>query len=258
MVFWRLIMLGAPVLLVILLIDFWTLPNGDGRYSGAAAWRDRVLLARDSDVRSGAHTATLGSAWPVWYVEAWKDDSGWHAWTEGDEGGSRSGAAGARARGWAQGGSVMVFLNQPGLRVGFWAAGSEVQPKLSAFDAASSVVNPRSLPKEGVDAIRAAFVRAGGEAAGRVFDTSPVWLPAAGAFGDRTLTPQGLLHNLLALALGIAGLVCAALWVPAQRQCRRLTRGLCLRCGYALRGVTLEQCPECGRRFTRTGTYPRG
>jgi len=46
-----------------------------------------------------------------------------------------------------------------------------------------------------------------------------------------------------------------------RRLKRRLTNGLCVNCGYDLRGLTLPRCPECGAPFDQregSGTGEQG
>ncbi len=251
----RVIIFGAPLLLLILMLDFLTLPNANGRYSGAAAWRDSVIFRQHTGfTNTGAYSSSMGVSWPIWYVEAWKAKDGWHAWTSGDAGGPLMATVGTPVVGWASGGSITFYLNQPDTRVGLWAASSDVLPEVWAMDPVTMSINPRGLPKEAIAEIRAAFVRAGGEAAGKAFDSSPV--ATFPGFGGRTLAAEGVIHNLLSLALFVAALICVVLWIPALRQHRRLSNGLCLRCGYDIRSVTLEFCPECSLAFGRTATYP--
>lgn len=60
-----------------------------------------------------------------------------------------------------------------------------------------------------------------------------------------------LVHNLLPIVAG--SLVAAiAIIVPRVRQCARRRRGLCVCCGYDLRGAVTQVCSECG--FVDSGT----
>lgn len=58
------------------------------------------------------------------------------------------------------------------------------------------------------------------------------------------------------ILLGVAG--AAGLSTPVIRRRRRRKRGLCLRCGYDLRGATTEVCSECGYRNVHAGHSPDG
>lgn len=70
----------------------------------------------------------------------------------------------------------------------------------------------------------------------------------------------GLL-TLFAVFLAVAGVLCGWFMVTAVRRLRHSTRRVrrirrlaaarCSRCDYDLRGALVDQCPECGHRFTR-------
>jgi hypothetical protein len=55
-----------------------------------------------------------------------------------------------------------------------------------------------------------------------------------------------LMHLAPALALFTAGVI-VTVFLPLVIRRRRRQRGLCLDCGYDLRGSTSQICPECGR-----------
>jgi hypothetical protein len=79
-------------------------------------------------------------------------------------------------------------------------------------------------------------------------------------FGFRTILPHSalppgapayiadavLVHLAPPLGLFTMGVIVTAL-VPLVIRRRRRQRGLCLDCGYDLRGNTSQRCPECGR-----------
>jgi hypothetical protein len=70
----------------------------------------------------------------------------------------------------------------------------------------------------------------------------------------RGLTPQGILFGWLFLASGAAFFAYAGYEVWRQRrQEERRARGLCLTCGYDLRGISSTLCPECGSAQSRSG-----
>ena len=47
--------------------------------------------------------------------------------------------------------------------------------------------------------------------------------------------------------VGICGVMTIALWAPPRlRTLLRRRRNQCLSCGYSLRGLTSDRCPECG------------
>lgn len=66
--------------------------------------------------------------------------------------------------------------------------------------------------------------------------------------------PLGYVHNGVEFA-GLTGLVLSLGWVPRawvrRRGERRVRRGECAGCGYDLRGLGDEVCPECGAAPTR-------
>jgi hypothetical protein len=61
-------------------------------------------------------------------------------------------------------------------------------------------------------------------------------------------TSQGILFGFVFLAAGLVCFVFAgrASWLVRRREVRRMN-GLCLNCGYDLRGISSEHCPECGQ-----------
>jgi hypothetical protein len=78
------------------------------------------------------------------------------------------------------------------------------------------------------------------------------WVPAI-AFVRNTMIRIPLCHALL---LSCVGAVAALARAPARRY-RRSRRGLCLNCGYDLRGNVSGVCPECGRPVaTRVNSAP--
>ncbi len=248
--------LGAPLLIALLVLDFLFLPNANGRYSTVAAWRDGLVTGRTASWKNGAYCSAMGLSWPVLHVIAWQENGAWHAAdTRSNRGQARQRLGVGRVT-WQQGGDVFVWMSPPDTRAGLWAPASEIRPEVWAMDPMTPTFNPRTLPQPAVDAIRAAFVDVGGEVAGATFDTAPNTLTPGLTGLSQSVSATGMVHNLLSLALAVLTLACLALWIPAIRQHRRLTRGRCLRCGYELRGVTLGCCPECSLQFSRTRTYP--
>lgn len=59
-------------------------------------------------------------------------------------------------------------------------------------------------------------------------------------------------YRFVLIPLWMLFVLCASafwfLWWPPQRSHRRHKLGLCVRCGYDLRG-SMERCPECGTPF---------
>jgi len=57
----------------------------------------------------------------------------------------------------------------------------------------------------------------------------------------------------LAMLLLLAVVVAFAIWRAGKRTAwRRLAQAYpkCIRCGYAMKGLTEARCPECGARYT--------
>jgi uncharacterized paraquat-inducible protein A len=70
--------------------------------------------------------------------------------------------------------------------------------------------------------------------------------------GSATLAIHGL--PVLGVALIGAAAVMLPLWLlirPTELQDERRAKGLCVRCGYDIRGNTSGVCPECGSRRLR-------
>ncbi len=255
---WRVVIFGAPLLLLILMLDFLWLPNADGRYSRVGAWRDAAIFGQRSQWKSGAYSSAMGLSWPVLNVIAWQENGQWHtADTRSSRGQARQRLGVGRVT-WQQGGDVFLWMSMPDTRAGLWAPASEIRAEVWAMDPMVPSFSPKTLPQPAVDAIREAFVNAGGEGAGTAFDTAPTTTTPGLTGLSRSVHPAGMLHNMLALALAVGSVAFVILWIPAIRQHRRLSRGLCLRCAYELGGVTLGFCPECSLRFRRTRTYPGG
>ena len=74
--------------------------------------------------------------------------------------------------------------------------------------------------------------------------------------GRNVVPPTAVLLLLLGFIAVVAGLV-ALVALPqvvrwawrTMRTRSRLSRGLCIDCGYNLTGVTEPRCPECGQPF---------
>lgn len=79
------------------------------------------------------------------------------------------------------------------------------------------------------------------------------WKDIAGAdLQQSRLLWDGIAHDAFALIL-VAALLCSFTGWPAwfaahplSRHARRRARGLCPACGYDLRGIESDRCPECG------------
>lgn len=105
-------------------------------------------------------------------------------------------------------------------------------------------------PSDGRDVARAAFIEWCNA------NARPQWRRVAIEVGPRDLSEStvlwsGYAHNaaaalVAAMALySSAWVLRAATWLATLRSRRRLSRGLCVECGYDLRG-TRGRCPECG------------
>ena len=70
------------------------------------------------------------------------------------------------------------------------------------------------------------------------------WLPEVA--GDR----KGYWYILIPLWMPTLGFAVGLLGLPPLRCRRRRKRGLCVKCGYDLRG-SQDRCPECGTEFSR-------
>ena len=121
-------------------------------------------------------------------------------------------------------------------RQGFWA------PTTLRIDRDLNRIRGRA-PDEVVDFFATTY---GPEA------TAELQAAMVGRYSEQRVLWDGVVHN--AVALGIAGLLGASLWLNFQRlkprlvgllpSERRRRRGLCPRCGYDI--VGLDRCPECG------------
>ncbi len=47
----------------------------------------------------------------------------------------------------------------------------------------------------------------------------------------------------------VAGLILTLLLAHHRRTIHRIERGICIECGYDLRGQVVPRCPECGTAF---------
>ncbi|MEZ6244226.1 MAG: hypothetical protein R3B57_14420 [Phycisphaerales bacterium] len=251
------VLLGAPICTVALVNDFLWLPNHKGRYSSAAAWRDWVVSGKATLPRSGgAYVTSLGVSWPLLHVVAWEDAEGWHAASPNESIARARLAGGSAVIPWQEGGNITVMMPPPDTRVGLWALSTEILPEVSMSDPVTATVSPASLPAEATEAIRAALVRHGGDAAGPAFDSATSAI-APGFWMMQRPTPLGPFHNLLAFFALLAMILFWALWPMTFRWWRRYRRGLCFRCAYPLGGVTIHKCPECGFPFRRSARYPQ-
>ncbi len=249
------VLAGAPLCTLLLFNDLLWLPNGaHNDFSSAAALRDSIVLGKPNTVRNGAHSASMGIAWPNLYVVAWEDDDGWHAAGSNESAYQDHFRNGTPPVPWTQGGDVMIWMPEPGSRVGLWAITWKIDPYLQAMDPATALLNTATLPPKAMVQIRAALVRIGGARAGTDFDRAGAFM---GFTMARRLVPLGLAHNVLALAMLVGAIVGWALWPWTLRRYRRFRRGLCLACAYSLDGVSMPRCPECGRAFRRSAAYPR-
>ena len=61
----------------------------------------------------------------------------------------------------------------------------------------------------------------------------------------------GYLAIIAALLAGIGGFI----WLPPGRGIVHAMRERCARCGYALKGLPVVMCPECGHRATKRDAY---
>jgi hypothetical protein len=117
-----------------------------------------------------------------------------------------------------QGDTQLMALAQNRLDRAFWEANSM---GFSTYDPISIKIGPPHLVTSG---------RAGDPLVIEYMETYlvfPVWV----------LPPIFLLYPAIAFVRG-----------PLRRRLRR-RRGLCVKCGYSLRGLTEPRCPECGTGF---------
>lgn len=139
------------------------------------------------------------------------------------------------------------YLRESVFREGFWAFTSE------HYDRSLRVIPLTGEWTEADASATRAALFGGSDVPPSVRDRARGW--SALATGDsRTSRVRwiGVGHNLLSLMVLVLLMYSVSGWRawfaahPLSRRSRRVARGLCLNCGYDLRGVGSGVCPECG------------
>ncbi len=91
---------------------------------------------------------------------------------------------------------------------------------------------------------------------GTIFFSGPWWSSFAPSFGNSAINVGGSTFRMWSLSIplwmptALFGFLFWRSFVPLYRRRKRKKLGLCLKCGYDLRG-SQERCPECGTEFAK-------
>jgi len=77
------------------------------------------------------------------------------------------------------------------------------------------------------------------------------WPPSLWPHRGQSLRIREFCFPLWAPNVAFLVLLFAAVCAPLARRLHRRKRGLCVACGYNLKGLPEPRCPECGREFER-------
>ena len=92
---------------------------------------------------------------------------------------------------------------------------------------------------------------------GTIVFSGPWWSSFAPSFGNSAITVGGSTFRMWSLSIplwmpiALFGFLFWRSFVPLYRRRKRKKLGLCLKCGYDLRGSS-ERCPECGKEMDET------